>query len=86
MTKIKRSDLKRHFKAIRREGARDAACAEIEEIFETYAALSDDEDKDQLCEAEFGQYLRAEFGDALTDNSIGKLFRRFDTDGNDDIC
>ena len=79
---LKRRDLRNYFKGI----GIDAVCAEIDSIFTKYAALSDDEDKDQLCKAEFGQFLRETFGDGVTDKRIGKLFNRFDTDENDDIC
>ena len=47
-------DLRKLFKGIGKEAANAAICAEIEAVFAEYAALSDDPDKDQLCQAEFG--------------------------------
>ena len=83
MKNLTRRDLKQYAKGI----ARDAICAEIEAIFEEFAAISDDEDKDQLCRAEFGLAMRAILEtENISEASLDRVFNNLDKDENDDIC
>ena len=83
--KFGRGVLRKHFKDIGKAGAIEAICEYIDDIFEEYAAQSDDPDKDQLCEAEFTTFIEDTFGN-VNANKISRIFNKIDTDDNDDIC